>query len=148
MKFLISLFVLATLLLTPIPASAAEIFTNEKLVTVDTSKQQLTAWENGKIVYQTKVSTGLKQSPTILGSFKIYTKIPKHDMKGVSPVYGKYFHPDVLYSMYFYKGYALHAAYWHSNFGYRMSNGCVNLSTKDAEWLYNWAEVGTRVETY
>jgi lipoprotein-anchoring transpeptidase ErfK/SrfK len=51
----------------------------------------------------------------------------------------------VPYSMYFYQGYALHGTYWHSNFGQPMSHGCVNLRTADAEWLYQFAPVGTAV---
>jgi lipoprotein-anchoring transpeptidase ErfK/SrfK len=47
--------------------------------------------------------------------------------------------------MYFYRDYGLHGTYWHSNFGRPMSRGCVNLRTPDAQWLYNWAEVGTPV---
>ncbi len=29
-----------------------------------------------------------------------------------------YYLPGVPYSMYFYKGYAIHGSYWHENFGY------------------------------
>jgi lipoprotein-anchoring transpeptidase ErfK/SrfK len=47
--------------------------------------------------------------------------------------------------MYFYQGYALHGTYWHSNFGQPMSHGCVNMRTPDAEWLYQFAPVGTAV---
>ena len=35
-------------------------------------------------------------------------------------------------------GYALHGAYWHSNFGAPMSRGCVNLSNQDSHWLFRW----------
>ena len=34
--------------------------------------------------------------------------------------------------------YALHAAYWHDQFGEPMSGGCVNLSVADARWLFEW----------
>jgi lipoprotein-anchoring transpeptidase ErfK/SrfK len=37
-------------------------------------------------------------------------------------------------------GYALHGAYWHDNFGYRMSHGCVNLRPDDASWLFRWTD--------
>jgi lipoprotein-anchoring transpeptidase ErfK/SrfK len=50
--------------------------------------------------------------------------------------------------MYFYKGYGLHGTYWHSNFGTPMSHGCVNLTIPDAQWLYNWASVGTLVNIH
>ena len=59
-----------------------------------------------------------------------------------------YYLPDVPYVMYFYDGYGLHGTYWHSNFGTPMSHGCVNLSIPDAEWLYNWADVGTLVNIH
>ena len=36
------------------------------------------------------------------------------------------------------KGLALHTAYWHDQFGTRRSHGCVNLSPKDARWLYGF----------
>ncbi len=40
---------------------------------------------------------------------------------------------------------ALHGAYWHNNFGNRMSHGCVNLPLDVASFLYTWAEIGTLV---
>ena len=59
-----------------------------------------------------------------------------------------YYLRDVPYVMYFYKDYGLHGTYWHDNFGTPMSHGCVNLSSADAQWLFNWASVGTRVVTH
>ena len=59
-----------------------------------------------------------------------------------------YYLRDVPYVMYFYRGYGLHGAYWHNNFGTPMSHGCVNLSVDDARWLYEWASVGTKVVTH
>lgn len=147
MKKLLGIIVLCcAILFLPNSTYADEIFTKEKLITVDTSKQTLTAWENGQIVYQTAVSTGLSQSPTVKGSFSIYTKIPNQaHMKGFSPVHGYYDLPNV---MYFTGGYGIHGAYWHNNFGRPMSNGCVNVPLKMAHTLFTWAPVGTRVEVY
>ena len=39
---------------------------------------------------------------------------------------------------YFTQGYALHAAYWHDDFGRARSHGCVNLAPVDAAWLFGW----------
>ena len=47
--------------------------------------------------------------------------------------------------MYFSSGYGTHGTYWHNNFGQPMSRGCVNMTIGDAQWLYNWAPVGTLV---
>ena len=41
--------------------------------------------------------------------------------------------------------YYIHTAYWHNNFGHRMSHGCINTREADAEWIYHWAEIGTPV---
>jgi lipoprotein-anchoring transpeptidase ErfK/SrfK len=40
---------------------------------------------------------------------------------------------------------AFHGAYWHDDFGKPRSHGCVNLPLQFAEWLYEWAPLGTRV---
>lgn len=136
-----------------VPIANAQIYTTDKLITVNIAGQTLTAWENGQVVHETKVSTGMKLTPTVKGSFKIRYKTPLHDMKGPSPyknLYpsGRYLVKNVPHSMYFYQGYAIHGAYWHNNFGRVASHGCVNVPLASAEWLYNFAEVGTQVEVF
>ena len=126
----------------------AQIFTNEKLITVDLSKQRLYAWEDGKIKKRFKVSTGMYYTPTVKGSFNIYKKVDLQDMRGYFPPYKPYYIKDVPDVMYFYQSYAIHGTYWHNKFGSRASHGCVNLSLWDANWLYDWAPMGTRVEVF
>jgi hypothetical protein len=47
--------------------------------------------------------------------------------------------------MYFDDSISLHGTYWHDNFGYRRSRGCVNLSISDARYVFEWmADGGTR----
>lgn len=151
-RFLIFLFFLISLLI-PSSIFAADINTTDKLITVDISRQMLTAWEGGKIQFQTKVSTGMRLTPTVPGSFQIRSKIPLQDMRGPSPykyIYpsGKYLIKNVPNVMYFYQGYAIHGAYWHHNFGTVASHGCVNVPVEASSWLFNWANIGTRVEVY
>jgi lipoprotein-anchoring transpeptidase ErfK/SrfK len=131
----------------------ADIITADKMITVDTGKQMLYAWEGGKIMHQTKVSTGMYLTPTVKGSFKIQSKYPVQDMRGRSPYKqyypnGYYYIKNVPHVMYFYQAYAIHGAFWHNNFGARASHGCVNVPLSSAEWLFNWAGVGTRVEVF
>jgi LysM repeat protein len=118
-----------------------------KWIDVNLSTQRLTAYEGDNAVYSTLVSTGLARYPTVVGTFKIYVKYRYDDMTGG---YGAdyYYLPNVPYTMYFYAGYAIHGTYWHNNFGRPMSHGCVNLPTDAAEWVYNWASVGTPVVTH
>ena len=106
-----------------------------KWIDVDLTRQRLTAYQGNTPVFEAAVSTGLPNTPTIVGKFRIYWKLTAADMIG--PGYNL---RDVPYTMYFHGGYALHGTYWHSNFGQPMSHGCVNLRTEDAEWLFDWVD--------
>jgi len=119
----------------------------ERWIDVNLTNQTVTAFEGQTPVFNAVVSTGMWQTPTVVGTYEIYVKYDKTRMTGgVGADY--YDLPDVPYVMYFYKGYGLHGTYWHNNFGTPMSHGCVNLATSDAHWLYNWAQVGTRVVSH
>lgn len=120
-------------------APAARIGTGKEII-VDLSDQRTYAYEDGKLVRNVLSSTGLPGTPTVRGSYKVQRKYVAQTMTGPG-----YYLPDVPYIMYFYAGYALHGTYWHNNFGQPMSHGCVNLPTLEAEWFYNWTEVGTPV---
>jgi len=121
----------------------ANIQSGERWVDVDLSSETAYAYEGNQVVRSFLVSTGVAKYPTVTGQFHIYVKYRYANMKG--PGYNL---PNVPYVMYFYEGYGLHGTYWHHNFGHPMSHGCVNLSTPDAAWLYNWASVGTLVNIH
>jgi lipoprotein-anchoring transpeptidase ErfK/SrfK len=123
----------------PLPVEADDI-DEARWIDVDLSEQMLTAYEHGMVVHTTLVSTGLPQTPTPTGQFRIWIKLRYDDMAGAD-----YYIEDVPYVMYFHEGYGLHGVTWHGNFGHPMSHGCVNLPTPEAEWLFNWADVGTLV---
>jgi lipoprotein-anchoring transpeptidase ErfK/SrfK len=125
----------------PSAADAPAAPTNTgKSIVVSTEEQRIYAYENGQLVHSYLVSTGLPDSPTVHGDFQIFVKYLKTDMSGPG-----YYLPDVPYTMYFYQGYGIHGTYWHNSFGRPMSHGCVNLPTDQAQWFYNWAEIGTPV---
>ena len=124
------------------PADPSEI-DEKRWIDIGLSEQKLTAYENGVPVRSFLVSTGLPQTPTPTGQFRIWIKFRTDDMEGPG-----YYIEDVPYVMYFYKGYGLHGVTWHGNFGHPMSHGCVNLPTEEAEWLFNWADVGTLVNIH
>ena len=119
-----------------------------KYIKVDISEQRLTAYENGIPVNTFLVSTGVPGWDTPLGKTTVTAKIPIMDY---SWFYGSgnpnnYSLPNVKWNMRFRNHYYIHSAYWHNNFGHKMSHGCVNTSIADAEWIYNWGTVGTVVE--
>ncbi len=109
-------------------------------INVDLSEQKLYAYEGTDMVASFLVSTGISLYPTELGQYNIYVKMRYSDMHGID-----YFLPNVPYTMYYSGDFSIHGTYWHHNFGTPMSHGCINMDTSDAEWLYNWASVGTLV---
>lgn len=144
---LLPVLLLFFLLLSTKPIQA-QILTAEKLITVDVAKQRLYAWEEGKIKKRFRVSTGMYYTPTVKGSFNIYKKVDMQDMRGYFPPYKPYYIKDVPHVMYFHGAFAIHGTHWHNKFGTRASHGCVNLALWDAQWLYSWAPMGTRVEVF
>ena len=148
MKIFSFLLVLTIFLVFP-KTSEAQIYTSDKLITVDLGRQKLYVWEGGQIKKEFIVSTGMRYTPTLKGSFKIQRKVDIQDMKGSFPPYEPYFIKNVKHVMYYSGAYAIHGAHWHNKFGTRVTHGCVNLKPADAEWLYNnFAYVGTRVEIF
>jgi lipoprotein-anchoring transpeptidase ErfK/SrfK len=115
----------------------------KRWIDVDLSQQRVYAYEGDTVVNSFVVSTGTWQTPTVTGQFNIWIKLKSTTMAGPG-----YHLPNVPWVMYFYKGYGLHGTYWHNNFGTPMSHGCVNLTISDAEWLYNFASVGTLVNVH
>jgi len=127
----------------PAPAPQPSAPTSGRWIDIDLSDQRLTAYAGSTPVRSTLVSTGLARTPTPVGQYRIYVKYVADDMSGPG-----YYLPNVPYTMYFYRGYSIHGTYWHSNFGQPMSHGCVNLPTPEAQWLFNWASVGTLVNVH
>jgi lipoprotein-anchoring transpeptidase ErfK/SrfK len=123
-----------------LPGVPTPTLSTGKQIIVVLSQQRVYAFEDGALLRQFVVSTGLPATPTVVGSFSIYLKVPSQRMTG--PGYDL---PNVPWVMYFYRGYSFHGTYWHNNFGRPMSHGCVNMRTAEAEWLYNWAPIGTSV---
>jgi lipoprotein-anchoring transpeptidase ErfK/SrfK len=121
-------------------SSVSQELNDGRWIDVNLSEQQVYAYEGNVLVNSFIVSTGVYDTPTVTGEFNIYVKVPVQDMSGPG-----YYLSNVPWVMFFYDEYGFHGTYWHNNFGVPMSRGCVNLRTEDAEWLYNWASVGTPV---
>jgi len=118
----------------------------ERWIDVSIAKQVLMAYDGTKPAYVTLVSTGEAglddpetTKSTVQGIFRIHTKHLTTTMS--SNVVGEEFElKDIPYVEYFQDSYALHAAYWHDDFGTPRSHGCINLAPEDARWLFQWTE--------
>ena len=123
-----------------IPESVA---TDERWVDINLTTQMLTAYEGDESVANFVISSGRAGSPTVVGEFEIWVKVPIQAMSGPG-----YYLPNVPYVMYFYEDYGIHGTYWHNNFGTPMSAGCINMTTDDAYWMYQFGSVGTTVRVH
>lgn len=113
---------------------------DQRWIEINLSSQRLIAWEGPTPVYAVIVSTGKSSTPTRTGTFAIQTKHRQARMQGAD-----YDISDVPYTMYYSGNYAIHGAYWHHRFGTPVSHGCVNVAVNHANWLFDWATVGTPV---
>jgi hypothetical protein len=146
----------------PYPGGYADISApGRKWIEVSISQQTLWAYQGTTEVARSLVSTGLEPNHTEIGTFHVRYKKEKETMTGFTNATGevvglgdgsgqqtgeRYEVKDIPHVMYFdADAEALHGAYWHNNFGNRMSHGCVNLPLDFAAFLYGWAPLGTEV---
>ncbi|HSC86817.1 MAG TPA: L,D-transpeptidase [Polyangiaceae bacterium] len=117
---------------------------NERWLDIDISEQTLVVYQGDTPLYATLISSGKesrikeKDHATPRGMWRVREKHVVATMDGDGSAAGDlpYSIEDVPYVMYFHKAYATHTAFWHQNFGYQMSHGCVNLAPLDAKWLF------------
>ncbi len=96
---------------------------------------QLLALVNGSSVYWIlPISSGKPSTPTILGSFQIYSRVPGYLPDGM------------YYSDFFIRGYAIHG--YDPAPDYPASHGCMRLPIVDAISVFNWLNYGDWVDTY
>lgn len=129
----------------PYPAHAGE-----KWIDVDLSRNTVTAYEGLDVVHgPVAINHGAPGHETVTGVYHVYLKYPKQDM-GCTPDW-PYCAKDVPWVAYFTGSYALHGAPWVAEFGRGSvggSHGCVNLPVGEAQWIYQWSEVGTPVASH
>jgi hypothetical protein len=117
---------------------------DERWIEVDLSSQTVIAYIGRTPVFATLISSGKestqkdKDHRTPTGEWRVREKHITTTMDGDGTVAGDlpYSIEDVPYVMYFHKAYALHGAFWHRNYGTRMSHGCINLAPLDAKRLF------------
>lgn len=117
----------------------------QKWIDLSIVSQTIVAWEGDRPVYVTMVSTGKDglgdpktTHSTPRGTFRIREKHVTTTMDA-NDVGNQFELRDVPWVQYFQGGYALHAAYWHDDYGKVRSHGCVNMSPIDARWFFFWS---------
>ncbi|HEY6079508.1 MAG TPA: L,D-transpeptidase [Polyangiaceae bacterium] len=120
---------------------------DRKWLDISIKQQSLVAYMGKTAVYAALISSGRaglgdpdETESTPRGTFMIYQKEVASTMDGDEDKGDSYNLRDVPFVQYFHKGYALHGAYWHDDFGKVRSHGCVNLAPLDAAWLFEWTD--------
>ena len=105
-----------------------------KHVEADLSRQVIALIDKGRVQRIYPASSGKPSTPTIIGSFRVYTKSPGYNAKGM------------YFSNYFIRGYAIHG--YASVPIFAASHGCLRVPIPDAISIYNWLRVGNVVDVY
>jgi len=129
----------------------------QKRIEVSLSRQELQAFEGERLVFRTRISSGIPDRrpqengvPTITpdGVFHVVKKTPMRHMGDgrVTADLEAYELPGVPWVSFFHEtGVAFHGTYWHTDFGIPRSHGCVNMRPEEAKWLYRWTTPPTPV---
>jgi hypothetical protein len=96
---------------------------------------QLLALVDGSHVHAIyPISSGKPSTPTILGDYHVYSKVPGYLPDGM------------YYSNFFISGYAIHG--YDPAPDYPASHGCMRLPISDATSVYGWLAIGDWVDVY
>lgn len=106
-----------------------------KHVEADLSRQVLALIGKDGVVQRIYVtSSGAPATPTVRGSFRFYLAQPGYNSK------------EMYYSKYFIRGYAIHG--YKSVPVFNASHGCLRVPIPDAKSIYDWIEMGDRIDVY
>ena len=100
----------------------------------DLTLQLLALINGGKVQTIYPISSGKPSTPTILGRFHVYSKVPGYLPDGM------------YYSNFFIGGYAIHG--YNPAPDYPASHGCMRLPIVDAISVFNWLQMGNAVDVY
>jgi lipoprotein-anchoring transpeptidase ErfK/SrfK len=119
----------------------------QKRIVVDVIQQSLSCYEGEREVFYCRVSTGAKfdafgnpvdKWATPLGKHRVSRKYISLQMSG-GTTGASYDLPGIGWTTIFVTGgVAIHATFWHNDFGVPRSHGCVNVLPEHAKWIFRW----------
>jgi LysM repeat protein len=122
-----------------------------KRIVISIQKQRLRVYQDGSLISEHSISTGIDRSPTQPGIFQVQT----HEKNAYASVWDLHMpHFIGIYEAWpgFMNG--IHGLptlsngqrLWANILGRPASYGCIIMTLEDAKWLYTWAEAGVVVE--
>lgn len=116
------------------------------LAQVDGIAHTMVITSDGQPVKTLEVSLGAAKTPTYLGTALVMAKSNPEEMKsdpGETPAYDVMVPWSVRITD---SGEFIHDASWNGRIGSaNTSHGCTNLEPADAQWYYNWSQIGDPV---
>jgi peptidoglycan hydrolase-like protein with peptidoglycan-binding domain len=103
-------------------------------VEADLSRQVIALISGSRVERIYPASSGKPSTPTVQGTFRVYTKSPGFNAKGM------------YFSDYFIRGFAIHG--YASVPVFAASHGCLRVPIPDAIPIYNWIHIGDIVDVY
>lgn len=111
------------------------------VIRVDKSDQEMTVMQGGRRLYSWPVSTGAWGYDTPVGTYQPTWFSPNHRSR-------QYGDAPMPWAIFFFEGYAIHATFDTWNLGNRASHGCIRLEIGNAEELYNTVFATGKEDTY
>ena len=106
-------------------------------IVVSRADQKVLYFSGGALQSIFACSTGLPKYDLPAGRYKVYSRQRKH--------WSRKYEVWMPHSLFFHKGYALHATTVIHRLGRPASHGCIRLHPRDAKLLYKEVKVGTPV---
>jgi hypothetical protein len=100
----------------------------------DLGHQVLALVNGSKVERLYPISSGKPSTPTVIGTFRIYSRVPGYLPDGM------------YYSSFFIRGYAIHG--YDPSPIYPASHGCLRTQIAQAIEIYDWLSLGDYVDTY
>lgn len=121
-----------------------------KYIDVNLSSQIMTIFENGKVIDSFLISSGKRGMDTPKGEHQIYNKFPRawSNKYGLYMPYWMAIVPDGKFGIHELPEWPGGYKEGKNHLGIPVSHGCMRLGVGAAEFVYNWAEIGTRVIVY
>jgi lipoprotein-anchoring transpeptidase ErfK/SrfK len=103
-------------------------------VEADLSRQVIALINGSRVERIYPASSGKPSTPTVQGTFRVYSKSPGFNAKGM------------YFSDYFIRGFAIHG--YADVPVFAASHGCLRVPIPDAIPIYNWIHIGNIVDVY
>ena len=122
----------------------------DRWIAIDLEQQTLAVYENGELKFATVIASGAGELYSDPGVYEVYNKVESHTMQGSYSASKSdfFYYENVPWSLYYNHAQAIHGIYWPAILGIPQSHGCVNMFPGDANWLFQWAQLGEYVYVF